>query len=400
MNFFPKDVVRRTRLILVEAATSFRINNDLSMASSLAFSAMLALIPALFLLTFLLGAVIGSSGRAVRQTQELMTQLIPAYSQVILQEVNFISRHKGAIGLLNLLVLFWSTTPLVAALRVSLGTIFRKKPTRPFLLEKLFDAAISMVFLVGFAVVAIAGVVFTLVERITPFRLPHAYLQETAFFIVVTNVVLALYFTFSKRVRFRNMIAGALVTSILWFALRPAFHGFLTFNPGYGFAFGSFKSLFVVIIWIYISLVLFLFGAEVAACLSRDEAVYIKHLVEGKKNIPARVFGRHVVHYQSGSVIFKDGDRGDEMFSVLKGKVSIRTDGKEVAVIPEGKSFGGLSFLLSSRRIATAIAAEDVDLVLLNNENINSLMNEFPEFVVKMLREMALRLRETGKMID
>ena len=49
--------------------------------------------------------------------------------------------------------------------------------------------------------------------------------------------------------------------------MTPAFHLFITYNPGYGFAFGSFKSLFVVIIWIDYSLVVFLFGAEITASL-------------------------------------------------------------------------------------------------------------------------------------
>ncbi len=71
-----------------------------------------------------------------------------------------------------------------------------------------------------------------------------------------------------------------------------------------------------------------------------------------------------------------------------------------IAVIAQGKSFGGLSFLLSSPRVATAVALEEVELVMLNNENISNLMNEFPEFVVGMLREMALRLRETNRLID
>ena len=103
---------------------------------------------------------------------------------------------------------------------------------------------------------------------------------------------------------------------------------------------------------------------------------------------------------RAGSVIFRDGDPGNEMFTVLKGRVSIRRRTGDRASSPEGKSFGGLSFLLSSPRGATALALDDVELVVLNNENINNLMNEFPEFVVKMLREMALRLRETNRMID
>jgi CRP-like cAMP-binding protein len=88
------------------------------------------------------------------------------------------------------------------------------------------------------------------------------------------------------------------------------------------------------------------------------------------------------------------------MFSVLKGRVSIRKGDREIGVIAPGKSFGGLSFLLGSPRVATAVALDDVQLVVLNNENIDSLMNEFPEFVVEMLREMALRLREANRMID
>ena len=196
------------------------------------------------------------------------------------------------------------------------------------------------------------------------------------------------------------MLAGAFSASLLWFLLRPAFHLFLTYNPGYGFAFGSLKSLFIVIIWIYISMALFLLGAEIVATLGRNDTVYLKLLVEGRKNVPAAVAGRHVVSYPAGSVIFSDGDPGGEMYSVLVGKVSIRKNGKEIGEIPQEKSFGGLSFLLSSSRVATAIAIENVDLVVLDNENINNLMKEFPEFVVEMLREMALRLRESNRMID
>ncbi len=400
MKTMPGDLLKKLWVVLAEAVSSFRRNNDLTAASSLAFSAMLALIPALFLLTFLLGAAIGSSARALQRTQELMTQMVPAYSQDIMREVRVIASHKGTIGSLNLLVLFWSITPLVADFRVSLGSIFRKKPSRPFLLEKLFDVAIGVIFLIGLSAAAIAGVALTVMGRMHPLRILPAYLGEAAPFAVVVVVVFAMYFTFSSKLRTRHLMIAALVASSLWFLMRPAFHIFLMYNPGYGFAFGSFKSLFVVIIWIYFSLVLFLFGAEIAASLGRKETVFIKKLMEGKKNVPSGVIGKYVIHYEKGRVIFHEGDPGQEMFSVLKGRVSIRKGDREVAVIPEGKCFGGMSFLLSSPRVATAESLDDVELVMITNENINNLMNEFPEFVVEMLREMALRLRETNRLID
>jgi hypothetical protein len=182
--------------------------------------------------------------------------------------------------------------------------------------------------------------------------------------------------------------------------MRPAFHLFLLYNPGYGFAFGSFKSLFVVIIWIYFSLVAFLFGGEIAASLGRDETVYIKKLMEGQRNVPAGVIGKYVVSYEQGKTIFDEGEPGKEMFSVLTGRVAITKGEKEIAVITPGKCFGGMSFFLASPRAARAVALDEVELVTISNENISNLMNEYPEFVLEILREMAERFREFNKVID
>jgi membrane protein len=393
------DFISKLRTALSETFSAFQRNNDLTAASSLAFSATLALIPSLFLLTFVLSAAIGSSAGALARTQELMRQLIPAYSEDIVGEVRSLSSHLGAIGILNSLVLLWSITPLIADLRVSLGTIFRK-PTRPFLLEKLFDVAVSIVFLIGMSAIAVAGIVITLLETRGHLHLPLGGFERAVPFVFMTAVVFSLYTMFSKGVRKLNLVIGALATSLLWFAMRPLFHLFLLYNPGYGLAFGSFKSLFVVIIWIYCSLVVFLAGAEFAASLGRDETVFIKKLMEGKKGVPARIISKYVLSRGEGSVIFNEGQPGTEMFSVLKGRVAIRKDGRDIAVITEGKCFGGMSFLLSLPRMAQAVALEDVELVAIDNENIGKLMNEYPAYVIEILREMAERLRDTNKVVD
>lgn len=393
------DFLKKLRIILGDAFSGFRRNNDLGAASSLAFSATLALIPALFLLTFLLGSAIGSSAKALAKTQELLAQLLPAYSQEILREVRHISANLGAIGLVNALVMLWSVTPLVADMRISLGMIFRKKLDRPFLLEKLFDVALSLVFLLGLSAIAVAGVLFTLAERRGQVHFSFGWFGDMAPFLFVFAVVFSLYWVFSRRTHLGHLMIGALATSVLWFLMRPAFHLFLTYNPGYGFAFGSFKSLFVVIIWIYCSLVVFLIGAEIAASIGRKEAVFIKNLMEGKASVPSTVAERYIVRIEKGGTIFMEGDPGSEMFSVLKGSVGILKNNREIAVIPAGKYFGEMSFLLSAPRVAGAVALEDVELVAISNENISTLMNEFPEFILEMLREMAERLRETDRLV-
>lgn len=394
------DFLKNIPVVISRASLSFRKNNDLSAASSLAFSASLALIPVFFLLTLLLDAVIGSSRAALAWTQELLNQLIPAFSQDILREVRALSAHRGTVGLLNMVVLLWSMTPLVADMRIFLGAIFQKKPTRPFLMEKLFDAVISIVFLMGLSVIAVAGVIFTLIESRSHYSPSFGYIGGMAPFLFVTIVLFSIYLVFSARARLHHLLIGALAASSLWFAMRPVFHLFLVYNPGYGFAFGSFKSLFVVLIWIYCSFVAFLVGAEIAAGLGRVDTVFIRRLMEGEKNVPVRIKDKYVKYYEKGSVIFREGEQGTEMYSVLQGSVKIVKGEQELAVIPKGKFFGEMSYLLSAQRVAAAVALDDVELVAIGNENIIKLMNEDPEFILEMLRDIARRLQATNNLID
>jgi membrane protein len=394
------DLLKKYSIVFSEALASFRKNKDLTAAASLAFTSTLALVPVLFLLAAVFGAAIGSSERAFAKAQELLMQMVPTYSQDIIEEVQFISSNMGAISILNLFVLFWSITPLVTNMRVSLGAIFRNNPTRPFLLEKLFDVAISIVFLIGLTAIAVFGVVYTIMLKKSLLHVPLGYLEGLAPFFFIIGVVFLLYYAFSTKMRARNLLIGSVVTAFLWFTMTPAFHLFITYNPGYGFAFGSFKSLFVAIIWIYYSLVVFLLGAEISACLERDETVFIKKLIEGSKNVPRGIIGKYVVHFEKGDTVYNEGDLGNVMYGVLRGTVAIRKGDKVIGTILPGKCFGAVSFLLSVPRVAAAIALEDADLVIISNENIDALMNEYPEFVIEILREIAFRLREANKVVE
>lgn len=260
------DLLKNAQAVIAGAFSSFRKNNDLSASSSLAYSATLALIPVLLLLTLILGAVIGSSSGALTRTQELLDQLIPAYSQNILREVQFIASHRGAIGLLNILVLLWRMTSLMGGMRKSLGTVFQKKQTRPFLVKILLDITIGIIFLMGLSAAAVAGIVPALIEQKSHLH-PLRHVESALAFLFITTAIFLLYRVYSDGRRIIHLVAGAFAASLLWVAMRPVFHLFLLYNPGYGFAFGSFKSLFVVIIWIHFSFVAFLAGAEIAANL-------------------------------------------------------------------------------------------------------------------------------------
>lgn len=361
---------------------------------------MLAIIPALFLLTSLIGMAIGSSQDALRKVQEMLTQLIPGYSESIIREVRYISTHGKTFGMLNGIILLFAVTPLVSDLRTALGTVFRTKQGRPFLIEKLIDLAITAVFLLGITTIAVLGVALTLAERWIEIPRVPGYLHIAVQYLLNAGTVFLLYFALSRGSRRSHLIAGALVSAALWFLMRPIFNLFLAYNPGFGFAFGSFKSLFIVLIWIYYSLAVFLFGAEIAANAGRKETIFIRKLMQGKGAVPVSFTEKYVARYEKGDTIFRENGRGEEMYAVRAGSVGIWKEGARVAVIPAGKCFGEISFLLSTPRVATALALENVELVIINGENMKNLMNDDPAFVVELLRDMAARLREANRLVD
>jgi YihY family inner membrane protein len=387
-------------MVIADAFLSFRRNNDLASASSMAFNAMLALIPAMFLLTLILGVAVGSSQEAFRKVQDLVEQVIPSYSQDILKEVRYISQHGRAFGVLNLCIFVLVVVPLVSDLRAALGAVFRIKRSRPFLLEKLIDLGITVVFLLAIAVVALGGIALTVARRYVPLPEPPAYFGNLVQFLFIAGAMTALYAVFSRQARFWHLAAGALAGAGLWFIMRPLFHLFLAYNPGYGFAFGSFKSLFVVIIWIFYSLIVFLIGAEIASAVGRRETVFIRRLIMGGGRVPASFQGKYVLRYDAGSEVFCAGEPGDQMFYVLSGRVSIRKMDRTVATVGPGQYFGVVSFLLETDRTATAVAEEDLELAVISRRTVPHLIHESPEIVIAVLKEIAGRLRDMDRLIE
>ena len=76
------------------------------------------------------------------------------------------------------------------------------------------------------------------------------------------------------------------------------------------------------------------------------------------------------VTYESGTIIFKQGDPADKFYIIIKGQVEIiieHATGREVmgAILGSGQYFGEIGLLENQDRTATARVAADSDAVLM-----------------------------------
>ncbi len=104
----------------------------------------------------------------------------------------------------------------------------------------------------------------------------------------------------------------------------------------------------------------------------------------------------------TGEVLFKDGDPGDEMYLIKSGKIRISKPAgdveKTLAVLKEGDFFGEMSVIDGSPRSATATAIEPAELVIFDREVFMNQVRENP-LIEYVLHTLIRRLRETDEQI-
>jgi len=103
-----------------------------------------------------------------------------------------------------------------------------------------------------------------------------------------------------------------------------------------------------------------------------------------------------------GETLFAEGDPGDRLYVVSRGKVKLgRTaaDGREnlLAVLGPGEMFGELSLFDPGPRTATATAVTAVTLHGLGHDDLQPLLLAQPQVAGRLLAALARRLRRTNE---
>ena len=115
-------------------------------------------------------------------------------------------------------------------------------------------------------------------------------------------------------------------------------------------------------------------------------------------------FAQFLKHFDEGTVLFEEGDGGEELYIIRAGKVAIkkRVPHGEItlAILEKGDFFGEMAMLEHIPRTAGAEMAESGKLIVINSEVFGDMIKANPEIAVRMLRKYSLRLRETTKQIE
>jgi CRP/FNR family transcriptional regulator, cyclic AMP receptor protein len=102
---------------------------------------------------------------------------------------------------------------------------------------------------------------------------------------------------------------------------------------------------------------------------------------------------------RAGGIIFREGERADELFVIKSGYVRIQIGNRTMADLTTDNIFGEMALIDSEPRSATAVAITDVELVPVSEKQFLFLVSQAPYFALKVMRTLAQRLRVTNKVL-
>ncbi|MFQ5964969.1 MAG: Crp/Fnr family transcriptional regulator [Candidatus Scalinduaceae bacterium] len=108
--------------------------------------------------------------------------------------------------------------------------------------------------------------------------------------------------------------------------------------------------------------------------------------------------------FPKGTVLFKEGDPGIEMYLICSGEVKLtrKTPNGEVimATLGFGEFFGEMSVITNKPRTVTAVAVSDCKLNVISKDILETLISSNPLVALSILKKLLLRLESSYNQIE
>ncbi|EYF03121.1 Npt1/Npt2 family nucleotide transporter [Chondromyces apiculatus] len=107
--------------------------------------------------------------------------------------------------------------------------------------------------------------------------------------------------------------------------------------------------------------------------------------------------GSIVISLRKGDVIFREGEAGGSLYSIVAGSVVLTTKGRETSRLGPRDVFGEMSILDRDPRTATATVTEDAELLRVSAEDFHEAVHDTVEIAEAVIRVLNRRLREADR---
>ncbi len=285
---YPFDILKAT----VKAWHADRVTR---VAAALAYYTLIAIAPLLVIAVGITGLVLGPSETRARLTKEVLQYTgsaeIAALVQTILDQTAR-PAASTASTIIGVLMLLWGASNLFSVLKSALNDIWRTPPrgrgARHHVWRFLVNRGIALLLVIATGILLLASTLLTpwlasMAKQLGTGSRTQFVAQVGSY--LLTLLVFAFNFRYlpDTRMIWRYVLGGAAITALL-FAIGRYLIGLYLSYFTVGSAYGAAGSLIVLLLWLYYSAQIFLFGAELTQAMARHKVERERLKAEGEDN--------------------------------------------------------------------------------------------------------------------
>lgn len=257
--------------ILFQTIEAFSTHRMPELAAALAYYGVLALFP-LLLVLIALSSTFVAGNQAVQQAIHFVGQYLPGAELELQGILAQVLVARGPATLIGVVTLVWSASGLFDVLQNGMSRAWNTPAPRSLIKQRLYSIAavggLGLLFLVS-----------VVVSTVTNDAVQRALGQSEASVELTGNVLgfvasflafVVLYRVFPNAyVPWLVVLTSALTAALLWEFAKHIYEIYLLYFARFNLVYGSVGALIGLLLWMYISGMILLFGGELAAVLGR-----------------------------------------------------------------------------------------------------------------------------------
>lgn len=260
--------------IVLTSIRRFADNNNQLQASALTYYTLLSIVP---VLAAIFGIAQGFGIKGIVQTR--LHEQFEDHQEVLAFVVSFAERlldqpQGGLIAGVGIAVLFWSVIKVLGHIETAFNGIWNVKKTRSWM-RRISDY-LSMIVILPVLLAVGSGLTVFISRGATPLA-EAIFLKPLPYIITWTLFSIVYIFLPNTRVPVRSAIFGGVLAGTAYQFVQWAYIKFQIGVTAYGAVYGSFAALPLFLIWLQISWLIVLSGAEVCYASQHVAAWEFKH---------------------------------------------------------------------------------------------------------------------------
>lgn len=298
----PTDLPLRTwRVVLKRTLREVRDDHLTDWAAALTYYSVLAIFPALIVLVAVVGLV-GSHPSTTNALLDVVRQLGPSSAvDTFRGPIEEVVREKGGAGALlsvGLLGAVWSASGYVGAFIRASNVIYEVEEGRRFWTLRPLQIAVTIVMVLVAALVAVSlvvtGPVAGAIGNVVGLDDTAVTIWNVAkwpvLLLVVTTMFAFLYYV-APNVRqpgFAWISPGGVLAVVMWLVASVGFGLYAAYFGTYNATYGSLGGVVIFLIWLWLTNLALLVGAELNAELERGRELELGLPAEEELQLPPR----------------------------------------------------------------------------------------------------------------